>query len=153
MVVGQFDRPQILMDAAGHLVDRHAVGRNGIPDADEPDPDIAANADRRIVRPELVADPLVWTFQLKMLVALAAIGAVGRTGKTVKLGFVVSPDEPLAVDHSHHDADGEGAAAEAKAEQFVIGVAIIPAGKLVERDDVAAEAKTERAAEQRERLE
>src|SRR4030081_133320 len=88
-----------------------------------------------------------------MVVTMPAIGAIGRTRQTVEFGFTVSLDEALAVDHSHYDPDREGAAAEAEAEQLVVLIAIIAAGEFVERDDVAPQAETERAAEDRHRLE
>ena len=153
MFARQFKPPEIFMNAAGHFVDRHAVGGNRVPNADEPDLDVPANLPGRVVRTELVAEPLVGRFQPQIVIAIPAIGAVGRTREAMQFGFVIGFDQPLAVDQPHHDPDREGTAAEAEAEQFVVLVAIVPAGKLVERDDVAAQAETERTAEDRHRLE
>ena len=105
------------------------------------------------MRSELVADPLIGRFKLQMMVAVPAIGAVGRTRQAVEFGFIVGFDEPLAVDQPHHDPDREGAAAESETEQFVVGIAIVAAGEFVEGDDVAPEAETERATEDRHRFE
>ena len=99
------------------------------------------------MRAELVADPLIGRFKLQIMVAVPAIGAVGRACQAVEFGLVVGLDEPLAVDQPHHDPDREGAAAEAEAEQFVVGIAIVAAGEFVEGDDVAPQAETESAAE------
>src|SRR3979409_576282 len=122
----------------------------GMPSAgsvpDKPDLDVLANLLRRIVRAELVADPLVRRFQLQMRVAVPAIGAVGRTRQAVEFSLVIGLDQTLADDHPHQDSDREGAAAEAKAEQLIAIVAIVAAGKFVERDDVAPQADPERAA-------
>ena len=135
------------MDSPAHFIDRHAVGRNRIPNADEPDLDVSADPLRRILRTELVANPLIGRFELQIVIAVPAIGAIGRACQAVELGLVIGLDETLAVDEAHHDPDREGPAAEAEAEQFVVGIAIVAAGKFVEGDDVAPQAETESAAE------
>ena len=40
MIVGKLDRPEVLMNAGGHFINRHAVGGDRIPDPDEPDLDV-----------------------------------------------------------------------------------------------------------------
>src|ERR1700675_1263043 len=100
MVIGQLDRPEILVNAAGHFVDRHAVGGDGVPDPDEPDPDVLAHFLWWKMRPEFFSDPLVGPFDLQIMVAIPPIGTIGGTGQTMKFGFVVSFDETLAVDQT-----------------------------------------------------
>src|SRR5690349_10645535 len=141
------------MNAARHFVDRHAIGCHRVPNADKPDLDVPANDLGRIRGAELVAYPLVRRFELQMMIAIPAIGAIGRTREAVQFDFIVSLDEALAVDQTHHDPDREGAAAESKAKQFVIVVAIVAAGKFIEGYHIAPQAETESTAEDRHRLE
>ena len=101
---------------------------------------VAQRAERHLDVPERV-------------IALAAIGAIGRMRLAVQFALAVSGDQPLIEDQAHHHTDGETAAAEAEAEQFVIGIPPVAASEFVEIDDVALQTEAERAAEYGKRLE
>src|SRR6202163_2414485 len=87
------------------------------------------------------------------MIPLAAVLAVGGTGLPIELCLIFRLHQTLVDDQAHDNADRERAAAEAKAEQFIVVLAIVAAGEFVEGNDIALQAEAERAAEDRHRLE
>ena len=87
------------------------------------------------------------------MVALATIFPVGGDGLSIELGFIVGGDKALIENQAHDDTDRECAAAEAEAIDIVALVLVVAADKFVDVDDVPLQAKAERPAENRPRLE
>jgi hypothetical protein len=87
------------------------------------------------------------------VVAFAAIFPVGGDRLVIELGFVVGGYQALIENQTDDDADREGATTEAEAVDIVALVPIIAAGEFVDVDDVSLQAKAERAAKNRPRLE
>src|SRR5437764_10201135 len=126
-VGGKLERPDVAADAAGHLVERRAIGGDGVPHADEmdllhapivglvvfvPQDQIADTAEEILNTPDGV-------------VALAPVLAIGGARFLVELLLILRGDEPLVENEASNDTDGEGAAAEAEAEQAIAVFAIV----------------------------
>ncbi len=155
MVVRQFERPDISGNAAGHLIERRAIGGDRVPHTDEVDlvhrPIVGLIV---ILRQEQVAKRAEEILDVPdRMIPLPAVLAVGGTRLPVELGLIVRLHQALIDDQAHDNTDRERAAAESKAVQFFVVFAIVAAGEFVEGDDVALQAETERAAEDRHRLE
>src|SRR5689334_20073250 len=154
-VGGQFERPDIAADAARHFVQRRAIGGHRVPHADKMNlrnPPVFAVV--VFVAEEDVADGSKESLDTKhRVVTLASVLAIGGMGPAIKFGFVLRSHEALAEDQPTHDADREGAAAEAEPEKTIVVAAIVAAGELVDIDDVALQSEPERPAENSPRLE
>ena len=160
VAIGHRQRPDPVVDAARHLLDRAAIGRDRVPHAHEVDgldfdpPSGLQSARSPPQRRDCVAE------ETKRLhdephrhVEAAPIDTVRRQGITGELRLAaVAGDQAHARDHPRDDADGEGAAAEAKAEDAVAR-AVVPAGVAIEVEHVALEAEAEDAAEHGQRAE
>ncbi|MHC2307002.1 hypothetical protein ACVIJ1_003472 [Bradyrhizobium elkanii] len=163
--VRQFKRPHPVGDAARHLVDRQAIGRDGIPDADEfdrrhrfaGDLRIGFVASKAIPQPHknIIAQCAEWHLDAPdRVVALGPVCAIGLHRAVVQLGFGVRDDQALIEDECSERAHGECAAAESEQVDLRIAlVIVVPADELVGIEDVALEAIAEGAAEDGQRNE
>ena len=162
-VVGHAQREDPVVDGARQLREGTAVGRDGVPHADEADgrarivlPLVA----RHIPQPRVpgtqdhVADPaerLGRPFEPARQPGAAEL-AIGVPAQSIELALVVRLHQSLVRDQGHDEARGECAAAEA---ERIDGVAllVVAAGVLVDVEDVPLQAVAEHAAEDRQRLE
>ena len=96
---------------------------------------------------------LVKDFPPDRMISAAVIILVRCRCEAMKLDLVVGRDKALVENETGYHANGEGATAEAEAENLV-GVALpVPADELVDVDDVAPQSDAEGAAEDGERFE
>ena len=155
-------RPIPVVDGARDLLDRPAIGADGVEDAEEVeffDSDQIELFQRRLAendvahpvaqRPQRPDQDVAAGFEILDL----AVAAVGDLGIARQVGLVaVVIDEPDAGDETGDDADREGAAAEAETVDFV-AIPVVAAAEGIDVDDVALQAEAENAAEDGERLE
>ncbi len=158
VVVDRLHRPDQQRDAPLELVDRHAVGGDGVPQAQEADRHRAGLALRRqggevrggLARGEpqqRVAQPPAQPHHgAPRRIARVAVAAVGEDRVRVELGLGAAAHQALAVDQRRQHADGERAAAEAEGVD-VVARRVVAADELVEVDDVALQAVAADAAE------
>ncbi|MBA7708130.1 hypothetical protein ES703_117020 [subsurface metagenome] len=176
--VRQLQRPEIAADPARHFVDRQAIGGDGVPQAEEGNivdrPLVLVVLRRNEDVAQLAEQPLDLEFRLERFRAVLPVGC-GDLVVELFLGAIAH--QSLLADQAVHHAHGEGAAAEAEAEDVVVlpgavalvtllrlgagGLdleivemrAIVAAGELVDVERVALQAEAERAAQDRKRLE
>src|SRR6266853_4472889 len=87
------------------------------------------------------------------MVTLAAILPVGGDRLFVELGFIGSRHQALIENQADDHADREGATTEAEAIDIVGLVLVVAAGEFIDVNHVPLQAKAERAAKNRPRLE
>ena len=156
-MIGKLERNDPPADPSRHLVHRQAIGGHRIPHPHEADVfGLAIVALVVLDREEEVANgpvPVLWMPGQQSMVALGAVLPVGRDGLLVELAFVVGGHKALVENQADDDADRKCAAAEAEAVEVVAFVLVVAACKFVDVDDVPFQAKAERAAKDRPRLE
>ncbi|MGY4423594.1 hypothetical protein ACVWY2_006043 [Bradyrhizobium sp. JR6.1] len=161
--VRQLERPHPVGDAACHLVDRQAIGRDGVPDADELDRWHRLPCDLRIRLVALKAvqhrhkDVVAQRAEQHLdapdrVVARGPVRAIGFHRAVVQFGFGAGDDQALIEDECGERAHGECAAAESEQVDLrIVLVVVVAADEFVGIQDIALEAVAEGAAEQRER--
>jgi len=164
-------RPDHAVERARQLFDRQTIGRNGVPDTEKMDRDIAGGArmafgranlavvaasGQVIVEPDQsVSDGAVERHPEPDVAdreRLGAVGAVGGGGVALQFLFGLELDQPFFLDHADEQAHDEGATAEAEGVD-VIALAVVQAKELVEREHAALDAEAERQPEHGERPE
>src|SRR5882757_2793813 len=161
-LVGHRQRPVEIIDGARDLLDRAAIGVDGVPDAEKIeffDFDPLELLECRLAEDEM-ADPIAQAAQrldqdiiARAKISGLAVFAVGDLGiaRQVLLVTIVL-DEPHPRDEAGDNADRECAAAESKTEYPVAGM-IVAATERIDIDDVAFQPDAENPAEDCERLE
>ena len=144
-----------LLNAAGHFVDRHAVGGNRVPDPDEVNFFDRAIVGRVVIlRQTDIADRAEEILDVpESVIPLAPILPVGGVSFLVEFRFALGRHQALIEHETYDDADRKGTPAETKSVDVIVRVAKIAAGKFVNFDYVAFQAITECAAENGQRLE
>ena len=158
-LVGHRQRPVPIVDGAGDLVDRPAIGVDGVPDADEfdcvdldPIEFLIARLAEDRVADEVAQRPQRSGQRTGVEIPLLAIFPVGDLGITREMLLIaVVTDQPGTRDEAGDDADRERAAAEAESVDPV-AVLVVAATEGIDVDDVALQSEAERAAEERDSL-
>src|ERR1700681_4721050 len=154
--VRKFQRQNPLADAARHLVDWQAVGRDGIPQAEKLDA-----FDRRVLalivalaqkeKDHVANDPKDPLKVKNGVKPRSSVGAVRHLGLFVDFRLGLSRDQPLMKDKADHDPHGEGAAAKAKAVNTVARL-IVHTKEFVDVENITLQTPTKSAAQYGQRL-
>ena len=102
-VIRKFQRPDPPADAARHLIEWHAVGGNGVPDANKADLfDRAIVGLVVILRQKQIADRAEEILDVpESVIALAPILPVGGVAFLVEFRFALGRDQALIEDQPH----------------------------------------------------